>query len=51
MLDLLTLRAEHLMCFTSKTSDGSFLRSFAGDDRLRAEPFDAIDIELGVLWA
>jgi Uma2 family endonuclease len=22
-----------------------------GDDRIRAEPFDAIELELGVLWA
>jgi hypothetical protein len=27
------------------------LKSFGGDDLVRAEPFDAIEIELGVLWA
>jgi Uma2 family endonuclease len=26
------------------------LASFAGDDKVRAEPFDAIELELGALW-
>lgn len=27
------------------------LATFAGDARIRAEPFDAIELELGLLWA
>jgi len=27
------------------------LATYAGDARLRAEPFDAIELELGALWA
>jgi hypothetical protein len=25
-------------------------QTFAGDDPIRAEPFDAIELELGALW-
>jgi Uma2 family endonuclease len=28
-----------------------FLATFADDERVRAEPFDAIELELGLLWA
>jgi Uma2 family endonuclease len=27
------------------------LATFADDERVRAEPFDAIELELGLLWA
>ena len=27
------------------------LATYAGDARIRAEPFDAIELELGLLWA
>ena len=29
----------------------SLLATFADDERVRAEPFDAIELELGLLWA
>jgi Uma2 family endonuclease len=29
----------------------SLLATYADDDRVRAEPFDAIELELGLLWA
>ena len=29
----------------------SLLATFSDDERVRAEPFDAIELELGLLWA
>jgi Uma2 family endonuclease len=43
--------AKTLEVFRLENERWSLLKSFAGDDLVRAEPFDAIEIELGVLWA
>jgi hypothetical protein len=29
----------------------SLLATFADEERVRAEPFDAIELDLGILWA
>jgi len=43
--------AKTLEVFRLENERWVFLKSFANDDRVRAEPFDAIEIELGFLWA
>lgn len=43
--------AKTLDVFRLENERWVLLKSFANDDRARAEPFDAIEIELGVLWA
>lgn len=43
--------AKTLEVFRLENERWTLLKSFAGDDLARAEPFDAIEIELGVLWA
>jgi hypothetical protein len=48
---LVDLVAKTLEVFRLENERWSLLKSFAGDDLVRAEPFDAIEIELGVLWA
>ena len=42
--------AKTLDVFRLENERWSLLRSFAEDDLIRAEPFDVIEIELGILW-
>ena len=42
--------AKTLEIFRLETSGWLLLKTVSGDDRIRAEPFDAIEIELGALW-
>lgn len=43
--------AKTLEVFRLENERWMLLKGFANDDRVRAEPFDAIEIELGILWA
>lgn len=44
-------RLQTLEVFRREGSDWLLLGTFAGERRVRAEPFDAIDLDLSLLWA
>jgi len=43
-------KAKTLEVYQQEGTRWILLKSFAGDDRVRAEPFDAIEIDLSALW-
>ncbi|HEY0092798.1 MAG TPA: Uma2 family endonuclease [Archangium sp.] len=43
--------ARTLDIFRLQGSDWLLVRSFAGEERVRAEPFEAIELELALLWS